>query len=103
MSCTPKAVRRNGGNCVCARSADYIDNHRFDEGTCKYGYCTVFRCRVCHGELFSWGPAGCRCDGGPKWLRHPGMAQPGYWDAALDCWVPDRVAVKPSIAKRQNR
>jgi hypothetical protein len=102
LSTTPKVVRRNRNNCVCADSTARLKNHDYDDGACRYQYCFVARCRRCHGEIFVVGPASCRCDGAPRWLRHPGMAQPGYWDPGTEVWVPVPAAVKPSIARRRS-
>jgi hypothetical protein len=99
LSCTPKAVRRNGGNCVCGGGTW----ERRAEGACRAGYCTEFRCPDCGGELVSWGPIACphKKNEMPRWVRHEGMQQPGRWDLEKDEYVPHRAAVKPSIAKRR--
>ncbi len=89
MAKTPKIVRRNGGYCVCANRLE-----GGIAGLCRYGCCTEFRCPVCYGNLGGWGPVGCRCDGGPRWARHPGMAQLGYYDLEKDEFVRIHVAVK---------
>jgi hypothetical protein len=98
---TPKAVRRNGGNCVCPGQLRRITEAEYDEGTCKYGYCFAARCRRCTGSLFEAGPVACPCDGHPRWARHPGMEAPGYWDEGRDEFVRVHVAVKPSILRRR--
>lgn len=101
MSCTPKKVRRNGGGCVCPGFSAHVENDECDRGTCRYGYCVVYRCRVCRGEVVSYGPVACRCDGAPRWIRHRGMMAPGYWDMEKEDVVYVHAAVKPSIAKRR--
>ena len=97
MSCTPKAVRRNWGNCVCADR-----NRPGVEGLCRFGYCAEFRCPDCGGELSSWGPVACphKKDEMPRWVRHREMEQLGRWDSDLDEYVQVHAAIKPSIAKR---
>jgi hypothetical protein len=104
VSRTPKVVRRNGGNCVCPEPDrwNYIDNHRFDDGFCKKGYCYSAKCRTCHGELFGMGPVYCPCEH-PRWARYRGMEQLGHWDLEKDMWVPTHVAVKLSISKRRGK
>jgi hypothetical protein len=99
MARTPKAVRRNYGNCTCPDSMQKIRDREFDDGTCKRGYCYSARCRTCHGELFGMGPVACPCEH-PRWTRYPGMQQPGHWDFGKDEWVKCHVALKPSIARR---
>lgn len=102
VSTTPKTVRRAGGNCYCPDSSARLKNRDYDDGLCRYGYCSVARCRSCHGVIFSVGPVGCRCDGGPRWARHRGMEQLGHWDLEKDNWVPVHAAVKPSLARRRS-
>jgi len=100
VSSTPKAVRRNWGNCICADR-----NRRGTEGCCRYGYCVEFRCPDCGGELAGWGPIACphKKNEMPRWVRHEGMRQPGRWDLEKDEYVAVRVAVKPSIARRRGQ
>jgi hypothetical protein len=105
MSSTPKKVRRNGGSCICpaASQSNFIDNHRFADGFCKYGYCYSAKCWDCRGELFGMGPVGCPCDNPPRWTRYPGMRQPGHWEEEKRMYVPSRAAVKPGTTKRRSR
>jgi hypothetical protein len=100
MARTPKKVRRNGGSCICTDQLLSIKWKVYDESTCKYGYCFSARCQRCRGELFGVGPVGCPCENPPRWTRYPGMQQPGDWDFEKDVFVPERAAVKPSIARR---
>jgi hypothetical protein len=97
VSSTPKPVRRNGGYCTCEIT------QKGDAGTCRYGCCTEFRCLKCHGKTGGWGPVGCKCEGGPRWARHPGMAQRVRWydkdGERYFAYV--HAAVKPSIARRR--
>jgi hypothetical protein len=102
MARTPKIVRRNRGSCICPDSAQHLKDKEFTTGTCRYRHCVVLRCRACHGQLVSWGPVGCRCDGGPRWARHPGMDTPGHWDEAIGKFVRVHAAVKPSIARQRS-
>ncbi len=98
MASTPKPVRRNGGSCTCKDDPEWTAE---TERLCRYGCCTEFRCPRCHGKLGGWGAVGCKCQGGPRWIRHRGMSAPGRWDYVKDDFVVYRVAVKPSIAKRR--
>jgi hypothetical protein len=100
MSCTPKAVRRNWGNCVCNDTARRIRDREFFDGTCRKGYCYSAKCRDCGGELFGMGPVACPCEH-PRSMRYPGMEQPGRWDLEKDVFVKCQVALKPSIRKRR--
>jgi hypothetical protein len=101
MSSTPKAVRRNWGGCICENRSRVSKTE--EAGACKWGYCVVFRCPVCRGELAGWGPVSCPGHGHPRAARHPGMEQPGHWDLERNVFVPARAAVKPSVARRRNR
>lgn len=94
MATTIKPVRRNGGYCICAERLEG------DPGVCRYGCCTEFRCPVCRGKLGGWGPVGCRCEGGPRWARHPGMRDFGHWDYEKDDYVQHCDLVKPSLLRR---
>lgn len=96
MSSTPKIVRHNSGNCVCTPEPE-PDTDLVTR--CRYGYCTEFRCPRCRGKRGGWGPVGCKCEGGPRWLRHSGMDKLGHWDLEADKWVSHSAAVKPSLAK----
>lgn len=99
MAMTPKAVRRDSGNCTCD---ERLPAGQEATGTCRWGYCTEFRCPRCRGELGGWGPFSCPGSGNPRSARYPAMEQPGHWDEERDEWVPARAAVKPSIARRRN-
>lgn len=96
MSSTPKTVRRNRGYCICVPEPEWDTKLAT---VCRYGYCTDFRCPACRGKLGGWGPVACKCEGGPRWLRHPDMAPRGRWDLKADKLVREPVAVKPSLAK----
>jgi hypothetical protein len=97
MATTIKAVRRNKGNCICNNRPEWVKELA---GVCRYGCCKEFRCPVCRGKLGGWGSVECKCEGGPRWLRHPGMATPGRYDLARDKFVEVHVAVKPSLLRR---
>lgn len=100
MASTIKAVRRNKGSCICKDTEIRFKNYEFSEGTCRYGYCGVLRCLSCFGEMCSWGPVACKCDGGPRWARHLGMQQPRWYNPEKDEFYPRRAFVKPSLLRR---
>lgn len=102
MSCTPKVVRRNGGNCVCGDPGQRLRDNEFTVALCRYKACTVLRCTACHGELCSWGPVGCKCSGGlPRRITYRGMRPFGHWDDEKDDFIPAHVAVKPGTKGRK--
>lgn len=98
MSSTPKVVRRNAGSCVCP---DGWKQEEYREGTCRYGYCFSAGCLWCGGEIWGMGPVACKCEGAPRWLRHPGMHDLAKYDLEKHELIPVHAAVKPSIARRR--
>ena len=58
--------------CRCPRGRDLASQVR---RKCRYGWCTEFRCTTCRYYIGGWEPMWCKCDGAPRWLRHPGMDQ----------------------------
>lgn len=99
MSCTPKPVRRNRGDCTCADSTQRLVDDQYTEAVCRYRCCMVLRCTACLGALCSWGPVGCKCDSGARWLRHPGMRVRVRWEEKAGEYARYSVAVKPSLVK----
>ena len=101
MSSTPKAVRRNGGACLCPGDWRGSDD---DVVSCRYGHCRVWHCPRCGGTWMDAGPVACphKKREHPRWLRYPGMEQKVTWNADLTEFHSVRAAVKPSIAKRRN-
>lgn len=105
MAATPKAVRRNGGSCVCADSGTRALRDRdYAEDTCHPGYCFIARCQRCGGEIYSAGPLACPCKkkDHPRWIRYPGMETPGHWDLEKDEFIRVHAAVKPSVLRRRS-
>ena len=100
MARTIKPVRRNNGNCICRIRVEWTEERAT---YCRYGWCVEYRCPACRGKLGGWGPVGCKCDGGPRWARHPGMRTLGHWDYRLNGYIPYRSLVKPSLRRRSYR
>jgi hypothetical protein len=89
--------KRTNSRCICrpeSRLNTSKENLRSQE--CRYGNCNEWRCVACNGFLGGFGPAACRCDGAPRWLRHRDMAP------ASVRWHGD-VAIKPSLPRRNKR
>ena len=89
--------KRTDSSCICSPPITISNTDLAEEPArmCRYGRCLEWRCKMCNGFLAGFGPAGCKCDGDPRWMYHPGMV-PGYLRFR---WKP--AAVKPSLAKRR--